>query len=493
MHNAPPSPLSSRNRGRREGFRLLATLAAVASLVIPACGPPPPDEADLAQIERLLKADDHAVALKEAAGLVERFPGSAEACALHGLALLRSAGAAAAEQEIGRCLEIDDGCAEAHLGMGRLAYGRNQLDLALEHYRKAATGGRFTGEALEAAAGVHAERGDFVAALDLAQGAAQRMDYLEGDHLANLTAAIEYYRFLGERKRMVLPPAFETIAIPLLGRGELLGRPVQSFEVRVNGEGPWPFDVDSAARNVMTLSVQLADRLGLERAGRFPAVGVGDAKQTLEGSWVDRIEIGDLSIENVPVLVMDSPTFSGEERGLIGTGLLKRFNCTIDVAGGTFTLYGPDRADLLEDRIDPSRVVARAPLFIGGGPLVLAGVEGGEMRPFLVDTAASVSLIDERYFEDQVESSVDPNALSRVGVLGVGGAAQTTMIPSARLTLGDAEIGEIRLIVYDMEPMQRLVRRYAAGIVGANVLWRHRVHMKFSPPEIVLESYEGPS
>jgi hypothetical protein len=220
---------------------------------------------------------------------------------------------------------------------------------------------------------------------------------------------------------------------------------------------------------------------------------VGDARQTLEGSWLQRIEIGDLSIENVPVMVMDSPTFRGEERGLIGTGLLKRFHCTIDVAAGTLTLYSADRTDLLEEAIDPSRVVSRIPLFIGGGPLVLASVEGSESRPFLVDTAASVSLLDERYFEDQVAPSVDPNAMTRIGVRGIGGTAQSMMLPSARVALGGVEVEGVRLVVYDMEPMTHLVRRYAAGIIGAPILWRHRVHLDFSEPSMVLESHQGSS
>ncbi len=494
MHNDPPQPSRSEGPGRACRFRLLALpLAAVAVLPLVFCGPPPPDEADLARIERLLKGDDHALARKEAAGLLEKSPASAEACALHGLTLLREGEIAAAEAEFRRCLEIDPACPEAHLGLGRIAYGRNRLDLALNHFTEAASSRRFSGEAREEAARIHAERGEFVPALELTQAASEEMDDLEGDQLANMRARIEYYRALGAGPYMILPEAFERTTVPLLGRGQLLGSPIQRIEVRINGEGAWPFNIDTAARNEMTLSTRLADRLGLERAGKFPALGVGDARQTLEGSWVQRVEIGDLSIENVPVMVMDSPTFEGEEMGLIGTGLLKRFNCTIDLVQGSFTLYAADRTDLLEEAIDPSRVVSRIPFFIGGGPLVLAGVEGSEARPFLVDTAASVSLLDERYFEDRIRPSLDPNALTRTSVRGVGGTAEVVMIPSARVTLGGVEVEGVRLVVYDMEPMSRLVRRYAAGIIGAPILWRYRVHLSFSEPAMVLESYPGSS
>lgn len=494
MHNAPLRPSHPGGPGRACRLRLLAVpLAAIAVLPLLFCGPTPPDEADLARIERLLKGDDYALARKEAASLLEEFPESAEACALHGLTILRAGEMAAAEEELRRCLEIGPGCAEAHLGQGRIAYGRNQLDLALTHFMEAASSRRFSGAARNEAARIHAERGEFVPALELMQVAAEEMDYLEEDHLANMTARLEHYRALGARQYMILPEAFERTTVPLLGRGQLLGSPIQQIEVRINGEGAWPFDIDTAARNNMTLSTELADRLGLERAGEFPALGVGDAKQTLEGSWLQRIEIGDLSIENVPVMVMDSPTFGGEQRGLIGTGLLKLFNCTIDVAAGTLTLYSADRTDLLEEAIDPSRVVSRIPLFLGGGPLVLVGVEGSEARPFLVDTAASVSLLDQRYFEDRLAPSVDPNALTSIGVRGIGGTTETMMIPSARVTLGGADVEGVRLVVYDMEPMTRLVRRYAAGIIGAPILWRYRVHLNFSEPAMVLESHQGSS
>ncbi len=464
---------------------LWAGAAAGAPLQAPLGVPP---EQELALIERRLKADEYLEAAETARDLLARFPSSAEAHALHGLALFRSGDVAGAEAAFRSALRIDPGSPEAHLGMGRISRGWNRLDEAAAHHRKGTASKRFDGEAYLELSRVLAEQGEFAGALKAVRQASERIDYC---CQRDMRASIAYYGALGPEKYLIIPE-FRKTRIEIKrnqGSGE---SPIREVEVRLNGAGPWPFHLDTAHRGQMAISSDLARELNLPRSGRSSAGGVGPGTRVVEGSSLERLEIGEITIRKVPVTIMDSPTFRGGTKGLIGTGLLKRFNCTLDVRKGTLDLFHRDRVDLFREQIRDSRVVARVPIFHSSGPVVPVGVEGGPAEPFILDTAASATLIDDDYFEAHVEGSVDPNALARTEVFGLGGSQEAVAIPSATLSLGDATFNDVRLVVMELEHLSRGPRRHAAGILGSNLLWRYRVHLNHTESELVLESFDDP-
>jgi hypothetical protein len=464
-------------------------LAVLATLPVLYFEPPAlPQEADLEGIERQLKADAYAGALDDAERLVGRFPASPVARALHALALLRAGRIDEAGKEFQVSLDLDPGCPEAHLGKGILARWGNRPEEAERHLLEATSSERLAGEAYFNLKLLYSDLGEIAAAREAAQRALEEIDYLPAAHMRELSLGVDYLRSLGSGPYIVIPDSFVSTTVPILENEERPDRPIPEIGVRINDLGPWPFDLDSAYRGYMTVSTQLASTLGLRPVGDFQAAGVGSAKMSMQGSYVDRIAIGDLVVGNVPVMILDSPTFRGRERGLIGTGLLKRFNCTMDTEERVFEIFRGDRPDLLEARIDPSRVVARAPLFIVTGPLLYASMGGGDPEPFLLDTAASATLVDDDYFDEHIAPGIPPDQVLDIQVRGVGGAEAARMVRSGKVELAGALFDGVRLIVLDMERINSVSRKHSAGILGTDILRRYRIHLNFSAPELILES-----
>lgn len=472
---------------------LLAGALLAAAGVAPALvtGPlPEPVGRGFAEVEQLLKsggADDARAALDLARVQARQRPGDPKGQSLLGLALLAAGETGPAEQVFLAALEWDPGRAEAHLGLGRIALGRNEAREARAHLSKATASGGFRGEAWNDLRRLHAAQGDFQAAREAASRVIDLLDETPGARAGSLQSNLEHYRLCGPGPHLRIPESFLRITVPLLRPPPERRRRIQEIEILVNGQGPFLFDIDSAYRGNMILSPELADRLTLRRAGSFGGAGVGPARKILEGSHLERIRIGNLDIESVPVQVMESPTFGGNPRGLIGTNLLKLFHVVIDVKAGTMELIRGDRPDLLEAGIDRSRVHLAAPAFIAGAPLVPVGVNGGPPVLFMVDTAASVTLLDERYYQESIAEGIRPEEIQRIQIRGSGGAEEALMLPSAALSVAGADLGDTRVVILDMTRINAMRGIAVNGILGADRLWGYRVHLNFARPSLVLE------
>ncbi|HXI03644.1 MAG TPA: aspartyl protease family protein, partial [Candidatus Saccharimonadales bacterium] len=367
---------------------------------------------------------------------------------------------------------------------GEMAVGRNRADEGRDLLRKAARDERVARSAWAELARLSLHVGDARAALAAAERAAASPAAGDVTGEESIGATVAYLRMLGPEPLLGMRPGFDGTIVRFLEREGWRDRGAREVPVEINGAGSWPVDIDSAYRGNLILSERLASDLGIRRAGEFGAAGVGATAPVLEGSLLDEIRIGSLVLRRVPVMVMDSPSFRGEAKGLLGTGLLKRFDCVLDERAGTFEIRPPGRPDDAGGRI-----AARAPLFVEGGPIVNAGLAGGPRRPFLLDTAASVTLLDRGYYERHVKPALPAGAAREAVVAGAGGRETAILIPDLQAVIGNSGIGRLRVVVLDMSRINRAGGRLASGIVGGELLRRYRVHLRFSVPEILLEEY----
>jgi len=480
-------------KGRHSpGARAWIPAAALASILALLPLSPPAGAAagagldeELAAISALIENDDYTEALRRAGDVAARFPGSAEALALHALALQRAGAFAPAEAESDRALALDPACADALLAAGRLAMWTNRIERARDLLLKATASSRFSGEAYRDLSRLHAEQGDFAAAASAAKEALARSDD-PSDGRAR--SAIAYYEFLGSERYFRIAGDFTRTTVKLLPEPGAEGSRLRLVSILVNGKGPWSFHVDSASPFNLIVSPKLAAELGLAKAGSFSVGGVGPARREIEGSFLDEIRIGEMTMKKVPVTIMDSPTFRGETGGLVGTGLLRKFNVTIDPAAGTMDLFRLDAPRLLEESVREASVVARVPIYHSGTPVVPVAVGDGPPEPFILDTAASVTLLGREYLDRHLASSVDGGALEKVQIQGLGGAEETLSVPSATLRIGAGKLEDVRVLVMDMDRMTRPARKYAAGVLGNNVLWGYRIHLDYAGSELILEA-----
>jgi hypothetical protein len=189
------------------------------------------------------------------------------------------------------------------------------------------------------------------------------------------------------------------------------GQTAESISVCIDGQGPFPFVLDSGAGQ-STIDAGLAHRLHLASAGaptEFAGVGcTGTAQPVSVGKW-------SLSGIDLAPQVLTSATLpeiggKGEPDGLLGSDVLARFGAVrLDFAAGVLVLPGPEGSALTGS--EPYTGPEGAPpvlLTHGDGvtvPLTVTPTEGdvslgvavrfkdGRARSFVVDTGSSQSVL----------------------------------------------------------------------------------------------------
>jgi predicted aspartyl protease len=476
------------------GAMALVTAAALHSVGASESAPAQqgaPGSPPIDKVVEVMQSSRFWEAVELADAVVHDNPASAHARAVLGLAELKAGKLEAAAASLQQALKLDPDCPAAHLGMGYLASGKNDLPKAARHFELATRSADLYDDAYRGLRGAFLDQGDLAGARRAIEQHRQRL-ISEGRKVNAQTRSTRSFYELCRRDQVLRIPAdFRGTTVKLLDH-ESRGGDCKQVEVRINDQGPFLLYIDSAFRGNLAISPVLADELGLERAGEFLSRGVGPESPGTQGAWLDRITIGDLQIEDVPVLVLDSATYRGKKQGLLGTGLLKLFSCTIDVKNDLLELF-PRDGDSFRRHIDTGRVVNTIPFLIYPAPIIQARVAGGRLLPFTVDTAAGSTLLDEQYFEKELRPSLGDEQLAWAVVSGSGGtAAKTLCWPAATLTIGDQEFSNMLVISYDMSSLNDVVNRYVAGVISNDFLWQHRAHFDFARAELILEAYPEP-
>jgi hypothetical protein len=259
--------------------------------------------------------------------------------------------------------------------------------------------------------------------------------------------------------------------------------------LKLNGKGEYLFDIDSASADFLTVSPLLAEERGLPLTGNSTATGVGTATAAVRFSILDKVELGEVTFRNVPVMVSDLHTFRGLKKGLLGTALLKRFNVTIDVEAGVMDLFPLDRPELLAGNIDRAAVAADVPLYLFDATTVEASLAGAPAALYILDSAASTNLVDGPFFEEHLKPTLDPARIVRSGIQGAGGAQYVNRVDGLSIALGPLVFDGQTVHEFPMEGLNEIGGRYAAGLLGNPLLWPYRVHMDFRAGRLILEKY----
>lgn len=120
------------------------------------------------------------------------------------------------------------------------------------------------------------------------------------------------------------------------------GSTLALLAVRINGQGPYQFALDTGASNSL-IEQTLADQLSLPRAGAPQSISGVSSKETALPVKIAAWNIGKLKL---PSAVIDSAQLfdahaSGGVQGLLGSDIWNQFGkITIDYSAGTLTVYG---------------------------------------------------------------------------------------------------------------------------------------------------------
>jgi predicted aspartyl protease len=182
----------------------------------------------------------------------------------------------------------------------------------------------------------------------------------------------------------------------------------------IDGQGPFPFVVDSGAVTSV-ISTALSQHLGLSPAGRSNAIsGVGcssTAAPTTISSWSWHGLA--LSAQSVASINIPGYGVTTSPAGLLGADVLSRFGAVrIDYARSLMTVIGREGAPLPSGQHaanDPAtiptaltkgtpQVTESMTVTVGGSAVqgtVPVSFPGGSPEPFVVDTGAATSAVDQ--------------------------------------------------------------------------------------------------
>jgi Aspartyl protease len=190
------------------------------------------------------------------------------------------------------------------------------------------------------------------------------------------------------------------------------GQVSESVNVCIEGQGPFPFVLDSGAGE-STIDARLAKRLHLPTAGQttvFAGVGcTGTAQPVSVGSW--NVEGLALAPQQLTAATLPEMGGKGEPMGLLGSDVLSRFGAVrIDLAAGSLVLPGPQGGPLSGFAPVQGPVGPPPPAVLTDGqgttiPLSVTPIPGdvslnvtvrfgtGPKRNFTVDTGSSASVV----------------------------------------------------------------------------------------------------
>ncbi|MHB8093496.1 MAG: aspartyl protease family protein [Candidatus Aminicenantales bacterium] len=441
---------------------------------------------DTDRLVTLLRASSFREADRFAATLLDDPALDAQTLAVCGLAVLKAGRIGEAETLFDKVISRSPDNPEAHLGLGRIDRIRNNPEAAMAHLRRAVPSDAFYGEAIHQLHRSAWDRGWVSDLFEVRRLAAERYGRESKPLPSWFINRHAQIRGLAGKRLFEMAGRFEHVTIPLV-RNEDRRIRIRMVAMRLNGKGEYLFDIDSASADFLTISPLLAEEMGLPMTGSSTATGVGTETAAVRFSVLDRVELGGIMFRNVPVFVSDLHTFRGLKKGLVGAGLLKRFNVTIDAAAGVMELYPLDRPELLMAGIDPAAVAAKVPLYLFDATTVEASLDGAPKALYILDSAAAANLVDTSFFEDYIKPKLDPAAIVRHGIQGAQGAQQVNRVDGLSIGLGPLAFRGQAVHEYSMTTLNTITARYAAGLLGNPILWPYRVHLDFHGGRLILE------
>ena len=237
-------------------------------------------------------------------------------------------------------------------------------------------------------------------------------------------------------------------------------------EPLVNGEKVGWFTVDTGA-GMTHIDKEVFDKLDLEVVGETKSTGIGgmvEEKVTI----IESIEIGPLTIRNLPVIVSDIDALSlgiPDERGLLGMDFMRHCVMEYDQKNSTIALYNPTSYELPHG--DWKRLLSH-----NGKPLVAMPYEGRDGL-FTIDTGNPGAVIVSPHTVEKYDLLEGRSTTS--GTLGgIGGRVAVEKGTFEWVEWGDKHFKDV--------PADFIVKNQGAGavrsrdgIIGTDLLRRYLV------------------
>jgi len=254
-------------------------------------------------------------------------------------------------------------------------------------------------------------------------------------------------------------------------------QPLILLPVKVNGEGPFEFILDTGAGTSL-LSSELGQKLGVKIIGSKEGKSAGGAV-SVSLAQVSSIAVDSVKLENVDVGLVDlshiGKTIGAKIDGDLGYNFLKHFRVTVDYRQSEIRLDDPKRLEFAGQSTAVTEVAMR--LASPAKPLILVDVHANGRGPFqfAIDTGTSTSAITPELAKQLGVAS------SPIGAATTGGAqvdVTAGVLPSFQV--GGARIDNMDVVVADFFAMlSNAIGTRLDGIVGHNFLRNYKVALDY--------------
>jgi tetratricopeptide (TPR) repeat protein len=437
-------------------------------------------------VQSYLKADDVKAAEEASLQALTALPQSALIHAVRGDVYFRQGLLVEAANEYKAALKLDEKCARAWLGIGKMDATTAHTTRAKEAFAKA--------HDLDP----HNEDGDVLYRWAVTLPYPKNVEQLE-HYIAEFHFDPDQERRNREYLDLVKALAGRSVWVPAkqVGHAEMKIEPIipephrmagYGIKASLNGKATAMLLLDTGA-SWATITKKLADKVGARKLSEQALEGTGGSASSASYlAWVDKFTIGDAEFHDCIVHVSPQNDVAGAD-GLLGTEIFDHNLVTLDINGRHLVLDPlpePPR-DLFPEvqPYSPQKIGARQLFQLGHLLLVPADVNHKALGFFVLDTGSNATALSL----PMAEKSANVRA-GKMQVRGIGGASSDNAVAeNAMLQFSGIPEKPQDLVTTDLHPLSKNLGIEVSGIIGFPSLSKIKVTIDYRDGWVEFESH----
>jgi tetratricopeptide (TPR) repeat protein len=430
------------------------------------------------KVKTALRIAEFDLAQKEGELLRSSAPSDPEALALYADSLWSAGLFDEADQVYQEALSINKESSRARFGLARSLATRSKLEEALTEAQAAAAMAPRDGE-------IHAEIGEIYQRMHRFEEAANAYNNFinllpnkdRSDKAAWTRSQVKFLKAFEGRTPVDIDA--EDLSVPHTMPFRLVDDKI-IIQVRVNGGRQQDFILDTGSEETV-ISRDTAQRANISAITYTLSAGVGEVGlRGLQLSRIDRLDIGDLQVRNLPVLIKNPalrglPKREGESFSPLSFGM----SMLID--------YQRRQLTMGRNLPEPESDSLRLPMRVHRLAMVRGMLNATRPTYFVVDTGGeviSISAATAGHFNQGAYRKIP------LKVYGTSGWDRDAfLLPGMNLNFDQIEYKNMPLVVLNLRAPSVLLGFELGGIVGHNFLSHYRVALDMNRSELRLQKF----